>query len=200
MSAPRHPGRHREQVHTNRPVITASGSTRPSRPGHRATRSTRRRLAATAGVLIATICIGGMALAYWRTSGTGSGAATTGVAVAVTLSPGTPALTLYPGGAADVTLIVSNANRTAVLVGSLVLDPTQGTSGFGVDAAHSACATSALSFTTQTNGGAGWLVPAKTGITNGALAIDLPDSLTMNVGAVDACQGAQFAVYLVAGS
>ncbi len=157
-----------------------------------------RRIMATA-VLLAMICLGGIALAYWSASGVGTGAATTGTVSAVTLSPGTPSSTLYPGGQADVTLVVSNPNTTALTIGSLVLDPTQGAGGFAVDAAHSGCDLSALSFTTQSNAGAGWRVLAKVGAVNGALSIDLPNALAMTVGAADACQGAQFAVYLVAG-
>ncbi len=143
---------------------------------------------------------GGIALAYWHASGSGTGSATTGVAEAVTVAPGTPARTLYPGGQADVALIVSNPNTTIVTIGSLSLDPTQGTGGFAVDAADSACDTSVLSFTTQTNAEAGWRVPAKSGAVNGALAVNLPNALAMTTGAANACQGARFTVYLTAGS
>ncbi len=143
---------------------------------------------------------GGTALAYWQSSGTGTGSATTGTVTAVSLSPATPTATLYPGGQADVSLTVSNPNTTAVSIASLVLDATYGTGGFAVDAAHSACQTSALSFTAQTNAGNGWSVPAKTGSVDGALDISLPDALAMSSDAANACQGAQFTVYLAAGS
>jgi hypothetical protein len=166
----------------------------------RAPRYTRRRFAAAVGVVLAIVCAGGVALAYWLGSGTGTGAVTTGVATAVTLSPGTPDLTLHPGGQADVTLTVSNPNTTALTIGSLVLDPSQGTGGFAVDAAHSSCDVSALSYATQTNAGSGWQVPAKIGTMNGVLAVDLPNALAMTIDAANACQGAQFSVYLVAGS
>jgi ferric-dicitrate binding protein FerR (iron transport regulator) len=159
----------------------------------------RNRLAVGA-IVVAVVCAGGVALAYWTASGIGSGAATTGSAAAVTLNPGSPDLDLYPGGQADVTLAVSNPNTTALIIGSLVLDPTQGTGGFAVDAGHSSCDVSTLSFTTQTNAGAGWQVPAKIGTTNGVLAVDLPNALAMTLDASNACQGAQFSVYLVAGS
>jgi hypothetical protein len=95
---------------------------------------------------------------------------------------------------------VANSNTTALIMGSLALDSTQGASGFAVDAAHAACATSTLSFSPQTNAGAGWNVPAMVGTTNGTLAITLPDALHMSVDAANACQGAQFTVYMVAGS
>ena len=76
-----------------------------------------------------------------------------------------------------------------------MLDITQGASGFGVDAAHAAasCGTGSLSFTTQTNAGAGWTIPA-----HGSLPITLANALSMNINAVNACQGASFTVYLKA--
>ena len=102
-------------------------------------------------------------------------------------------------GQVDVTLTVSNPNTTVLVMGSLALDTTQGASGFAVDVAHAACTTASLTFTSQTNAGAGWNVPAMTGTTDGSLAISLPDALHMSVDAANACQGAQFTVYLVAG-
>ena len=42
--------------------------------------------------------------------------------------------------------------------------------GFAVDAGHSGCTLGTLSYTTQTNGGSGWNVPAKVGAVNGTLA------------------------------
>jgi hypothetical protein len=168
------------------------------RAGGRVRRPVRELLVA-ATVILTVIGTAGIALAYWRAGGTGTGTASTGTASAVTLSPGTPAVTLYPGGQSDVTLTVSNPNTTAVTIATLALDTTQGTGGFAVDAGHVGCAVSALSLSTQTNAGAGWTVPAKTGTVNGVLAITLPNALAMATGAANACQGAQFTVYLVAG-
>jgi hypothetical protein len=169
------------------------------RAGGRARRPVRELLVA-ATVLLTVIGAAGIALAYWQAGGTGTGTATTGTATAVTLSPGAPAVTLYPGGQSDVTLTVSNPNTTAVTIAALALDTAQGTGGFAVDAGHFGCAVSALSLSLQTNAGAGWTVPAKTGTVNGALAITLPNALAMATGAANACQGAQFTVYLAAGS
>jgi hypothetical protein len=56
-----------------------------------------------------------------------------------------------------------------------------------------------LSLTTQTNGGTGWIVPAKVDAAAGTLPVSLPNALTMNAGAANACQGATFTVYLAAG-
>jgi hypothetical protein len=56
-----------------------------------------------------------------------------------------------------------------------------------------------LSFTTATNNGAGWTVPAKSGSVNGTLTVALPNGLAMNAAAANACQGATITVYLTAG-
>jgi hypothetical protein len=117
----------------------------------------------------------------------------------VVLSPGSPTASLYPGGQADVVFSVSNPNSSAVRIGSFALATGQGTGGFAVDSGHSACGLATLSFTSQTNGGAGWTVPAKVGSVNGTLAVTLTNALTMSLGAANACQGATTSVYLAAG-
>ena len=92
-------------------------------------------------------------------------------------------------------LAATNPNTVSLHLATLALDTTQGHSGFDVDAGHAACDTSTLSFTAQTNGGAGWNVPA-----SGSLSVTLPASLAMGAGADNACQGAQVRVYLQATS
>ena len=152
-----------------------------------------RRLPAWVLVILAWSS-GGAAYAYWTASGSGAGAGTTGANVAVTLGPGTPTGHLTPGGQADVVLTVSNPNASPVRIGSLALDPGQGAGGYAVDGGHLGCDVSTLSFTTQTNGGAGWTAPA-----SGSLPVTLTSALDMGAGAVSACQGATFTVYLAAG-
>ena len=174
---------------------------------HRAARSRptlswprHRRPARFALVLAAAVAVlagtGASALAYWHGGGAGTGAATTGTAVAVTLSPATPPPTLFPGGQAEVRLTVSNPNTTPMAIAALGLDAARGVGGFTVDTAHGGCATAGLSFTTQTNASAGWLVPPASVAGNGSLAITLPDALALSLGAANACQGAEFTVYL----
>ena len=158
-----------------------------------------RRMPLAVLLVILALPAGGAAFAYWSGSGSGAGSASTGTAVAVTLSAGTPAATLFPGGTANVVLTASNPNASTVRLGSLALDTVQGTGGFAVDAGHSGCAVATLSFTTATNGGAGWTVPGKVGAVDGTLSITLTNALAMGVGAADACQGASFTVYLAAG-
>lgn len=158
-----------------------------------------RRMPLAVLLVILALPVGGAANAFWSASGSGAGSGASGTTVAVTLSAGTPAATLYPGGTANVVLTVSNPNASPVRLGSLALDTVQGTGGFAVDAGHSGCAVATLSFTTATNGGAGWTVPGKVGAVDGTLSITLTNALAMGVGAADACQGASFTVYLAAG-
>ena len=156
-------------------------------------RSLRWIIGVTVGVLMGGA---GVAFAYW--SGTGAGTATghTGTSAVLGLSPGTPVAALYPGGATDVVLTVSNSNTFPASIASIALDTTQGSAGFGVDSAHAGCDLSTLSYTTQHNGTSGWSVAAANGTTNGTLAITLTGALSMSASAGTACQGATFTVFL----
>ncbi len=144
--------------------------------------------------MASVVLVAGSAAAFWAGSGNGDGSADTGTTQAVTLSPGTPTAQLYPGGQTAVELSISNPNPGSVRVGSLSLDTSQGTGGFAVDGAHSACGVASLTFTPQTNGGADWTVPGA-----GSLPVTLTGALSMNANAANACQGASFTVYLQAG-
>lgn len=146
-----------------------------------------------------TIVVGGAARAVWTASGGGTGGADAGALQPVVLSSGAPATPLFPGGQTAVALTVTNPNLADATIGSIALDPSQGTGGFAVDAGNSGCTLTALSFTTQTNGGAGWALPPRVGVVDGTLAISLPNALSMSTGAANACQGATFTIYLVAG-
>lgn len=158
----------------------------------------RTRLALAAAVLGLALP-GGAAVAFWTGTGTGTGTAGTTAAQPLTVTAGTPTAGLHPGGTSAVALVLTNANPFPAQVPSLVLDTTQGTGGFAVDAAHSGCAVGTLGFTTQTNGGAGWTVPARVGVTNGQLALSLTGAVSMGVAAADACQGASFTVFVRVG-
>jgi len=158
-----------------------------------------RRRVLVASLLVLTLGLAGAAYALWNEAGSGTGTAATGTTIDVTLSPGTPTAGLYPGGQSDVELSVSNPNEFTVHIGSLALDTAQGTGGFAVDAGHSGCNVAALSFSSQTNGGDGWTIPAKVGAVNGSLPIALTNALTLSTSAVNACQGASATVYLDAG-
>ncbi|MFI5934972.1 hypothetical protein [Actinoplanes sp. NPDC051494] len=145
--------------------------------------------AVVAGFALAVLA-SGSAYGYWSTAGSGSGSATTGAPVALTLTQGTSTGFLYPGGTSDVALMINNPNTFAVRVNQLALDTSQGTGGFGVDAGHSTCGVAAVSYTTQNNSG-GWTVAA-----SGTLSLSLTGALAMSLSAPNACQGATFRVYL----
>jgi hypothetical protein len=155
--------------------------------------------AVLAGLVVIALSTGGVATAFWTGAGGGRGAGTTGTLEAVTLGPGSPAATLYPGGRAGVMLVITNPNPSAVQVESLVLDASRGVGGFAVDVGHVGCTVTSLSLAAQTNGGTGWVVPAKAGATDGRLAVTLADALSMSTAGADACQGANITVYLAAG-
>jgi hypothetical protein len=139
------------------------------------------------------------AAGFVRAPGSGSATGSAATPAALTIASAAAGAALYPGGQSDVSLTVSNPNPFIVHVGSFSLATGQGTGGFAVDAGHAGCATSTLSFTTQTNGAAGWTVPARVGATNGTLAVSLPNALAMSAGAANACQAATFDVHLSAG-
>jgi hypothetical protein len=163
----------------------------------------RRRRFAILGVsavfALVVLPVGGIALAYWGGTGSGTGISETGDVVPVSLSVGTPPANLRPGATSHVVLTATNTNASPVRIDSLSLDTTSGTGGFAVDAGHSGCDVNALSFTTQNNGGNGWTIPARVGLVNGSLGITLSNAVGMSTSAANACQGATFTVYLVAG-
>ncbi len=158
-----------------------------------------RRAITLAAVAVLAVLAGGSASAYWTSTGAGSGAAAIATSTdELTLTPATPTAQLAPGATANVVLTISNSNTFPVHIGTLSLDTGHGTGGFDVDGDHLGCALTALSFTTQTNGGSGWTVGSKAAGVDGSLAVTLTNSLTMAANAASACQNASFIVYLVA--
>ncbi len=154
----------------------------------------RKRLVRIAVVAAVGLTVAGAAAyAAWTVNGSGSGSASAATAQNLTLTAGSASGALYPGGSADVDTSVSNPNPFPVHVSSLALDTTQGQNGFDVDAGHSGCNLSSLSFTTATNGGNGWDIGA-----DNSLDVDASSSIAMGSGANDSCQGATFTVYLTA--
>lgn len=139
----------------------------------------------------------GSAQAYWAGSGTGSASGSSGTQVPLVMSPGTPSTALRPAGESDVVLTISNPDTSPASLTSIALDTTQGAAGLSVDAAHSSCDTSAVTYATQTGA---WTVPARSGSVDGSLDVVLTDAIAMDVDAADACQGAELTVHLVASS
>ena len=193
----RHVGRRRGDAPAHR------GDAAPRRRGRRLADLLlpRRRTLTTALVLSATtvsILSAAGASAFWTATGLGTGSSTSSTTVAVALSAGSVTGNLYPGGTATVRATASNANTATVAIQAVALDTTQGTGGFTVDAGHPGCAASNFGFTSQSNAGAGWSIPAKSGSTNGTATIDLPNAVLLSSSAPDACQGASVTVFVKA--
>lgn len=146
-----------------------------------------------------TLALAGTAEAFWQATGAGNGTGTTGTTTDVIIGPGTPSAALYPGGTGNVVLTITNTNTAPVHIGSLALDTGHGTGGFSVDPGHAGCSVTSLTFTTQTNAGEGWTIPAKIGSTNGTLPVTLTNALALAADAANTCQGATSTTYLAAG-
>jgi hypothetical protein len=155
---------------------------------------------ARALIVVAVLGLPSAAFGYWTGAWTGTTSVKLAQTVPVVLSPGTVSADLSPGDSAAVNVVVSNPNTTAVHIGSFLLDTGDSSAPVTVDGGHSGCDLSALSFTTQTNSGAGWTVPPAVGASDGTLTVGLVDSLAMSETAANACQGAQFTLALDATS
>ena len=155
---------------------------------------TRTHLSRFAAVAVTGLLVAGAA-AYgaWSVSGSGTGSASAATASNLTLTPGTPESALYPNGSADVATTIANNNPFPVHVSAIALASGQGAGGFAVDAGHSGCDLSTLSFAGQNNGGSGWDIAA-----NDTVDVDATDAVSMSGAAGDACQGASFTLYLTA--
>lgn len=158
---------------------------------------THRKLPIVVAIAAAAV-VAATALGYWTSTGSGSASASVSNPDPVTLAPGSPTGLLYPGTLADVAVEITNPNPFPVNVPSLVLDTGRGSGGFAVDGGLSGCGVSALSYTTQDNGGLGWTVPAAG--TPPELSLDLADAIGLATGAATECQGATFTIYLAVGS
>ncbi|TFD48316.1 hypothetical protein E3T55_13645 [Cryobacterium frigoriphilum] len=157
------------------------------------------RILLTAALVALSLTAGPVAYSYWAGSGGGTGNGRAATTVPLTLSRGEAmTATLYPGGAALVVVTATNANLSPIYIGSLALQSSQGTDGFGIDSAHAAagCASASFTFTRQTTG---WTVPAATTNGSGTLPITVP-GLNMAASASNACQGAEVIVFLKADS
>jgi hypothetical protein len=156
----------------------------------------RKTLLAVVAAAATALALSGGAVAYYSSAGHGSSSASVASPDPLSIAAQTPtANLLYPGGSGEVDATVSNPNPFPLRINSLVL----GSGGIGVDSAHSGCDTSALHFTSQSNGGAGWDVPARVGTTDGSLDLQLTGSISMDTSAANACQGATFTISLATG-
>jgi len=100
----------------------------------------RKRAAAVATGAALTFIVGGVAFAYWSTSCSGAGSATTGTVVPVTINAtGTAVTGLYPGGPAhDVSGTFDNPNAGTVYINQVTVAVAPGWSK-RADATKPAC-------------------------------------------------------------
>ena len=146
----------------------------------------RRLFVGSALAIVAAAVVAGAALAYWRSSGTGSGSGHAGtlqtVTVAAFVGGDAPHSYLLPGGStADVILRVSNPNAYAVTLVSVV-----GNGTITPDAGHASCTTTGVTFTNQT--------ALSISIPAGSSLVDLPGSASMSAASSNGCQGATFSI------
>jgi hypothetical protein len=144
--------------------------------------------------LLALGCIGALAIAagaiaYFTTTGSGTGTATVGSSSAVTLHA-TVSSTLYPGGSSPVSFTVDNPSPGSQRVGTISL------SSITVDAGHSSCST------VIGGGNPDFTMAAvavnKTFPSGNGQSVTPTGTLAMNETGVsqDACQGATLTLHL----
>ncbi len=133
------------------------------------------------------------AYAYWTASGTGSGSATVGTDAGVTIDNVLFSGALYPDGSVDVTFdVTNNSSNTAVKVGDIVADASQGTNGIS-DMSDAGCDEAWFTYsgtTLDTEIAAGDTL----NVTVGGGTLDMSNELSTNQ---DACKNATFTLNLV---
>lgn len=143
-------------------------------------------VSAMVAIVAAGLATGG-AYAYFTSSGSGSGKASVGILLPVTMTAfvggDTPSSTLLPGGpAADVILRVNNPNTYAVTLVSVT-----GNGAITADSGHSGCTTTGVSFSNQPS------LSITIGA-SGTTLVHLSGAASMSTASLNACQGATFSV------
>jgi hypothetical protein len=151
-----------------------------------------RRAAVIAAANAAVLC-SGVAFAFWTSSGSGTGTASSGTAQDVTLAGGTVNTNvLYPTGNGDVVVVITNPNPYAVSVDSLALPATAAT-------AYTNSGLTTLNTTCNTNGtGVAWAYATKSlsGVIvaghNGTTTLTLTSGAAMSNLSDNSCQNSFF--------
>ena len=119
----------------------------------------KKRLALVATTAAAVLIGGGVAVAYWTTTGSGTGSAATGTTSTLTVNGTNTPSALYPGGPAQtIDYSIVNGNPGAIYVNQVTIAVT-GTNQAGCDATDyaitqpSATAAEVASGTTNYSGG-----------------------------------------------
>jgi hypothetical protein len=145
----------------------------------------RARIALTvAGVLAVAVA----ALAYWTTSGGGSGTASVGTDAGVTINPVTFDGALYPGGSTTVHFTVNNTSADAPVKFHDVIADTSGGNTNGISGLPVGCSASDFHFSATT--GDQEIAKGGTYSSTGTLSMD---NSTSNQ---DACKGQSPVVHL----
>ena len=146
---------------------------------------TVRRVVVVTAIVTATMG-GGIAIAAWTSSGTGTAGAKAGTAAAPTTSTADlTALTplLYPGATGPARILVNNPNPYPVKVVSVTSNGTAtGTGGSGT------CVTTGITWNAQTP------TTGNTVSANGSATLTLPGAVAMSTSVDDGCQGATFSI------
>ena len=138
-----------------------------------------KRSAVVGGTVAALFGVG-VGFAAWTNYGEGAGDVTAATATPLTVTV-TDVSGLFPTGSVDVPFTVTNTNDYEVTLSKAELKTVT------VDAAHSACATSAVT---------GSEVTLSAPVAAGATSTSQDFTLSMSNAATDACQGAVFTVTL----
>ena len=135
-------------------------------------------------VVITSIVGGGVAYAYWQSTGSGAGSAGTGTMTisGAALSGETANSSLYPGGSAEAILKVFNPNGYPVQVVSIV--------SAGVPSAGNGCSPTGVHFTAPTSfTDARFTLPA-----DQSTVLHLAGAMSMDGTSASACQGQTFSL------
>jgi hypothetical protein len=144
--------------------------------------SMKRRVLVVLGTVVAIAAVGA-AIAYFTTSGSGTGSASVGSSSAVTIH-GSPAGALFPGSSTTVNFTVDNPSSGSQRVNSIQLESVT------TDAGHSGCV---MTDFTMPNVTVSQTFPSGNG-----QAVTATGTLTMANTALnqDACQGAPLTLHL----
>src|SRR3954452_2744543 len=140
----------------------------------RKARWTRRGVALVTAIGLAVV--GGVAYAYWTTTGSGAGTAASGAALGLTLTPGTVNTnTLYPQATGDVAIAISNPNPFPVSIDQITFpaSPATAYSNAGLTTPNANCNSggTGVAWAYASKNLTGVIVAKKTGSTNGTLTL-----------------------------
>ena len=153
-----------------------------------------KKLMITGATLLAFL-VASVAFAAWVVTGSGDGyaKATSSQALYTDNVGATTVAQLYPGGSGDVKVTVRNPNPFPVEVTQVSANGAVSGNANCTDVGADPLKATGVSFTTQ-NLVAGNVVPAKSGGTDGTLALTLSNAAAMSNASVNACQGATFTI------